>query len=105
MAITFTTTPIGVDIRTAQIDGQVPDTKFFPETTLICGKENATAWLRYSDDDYETWSAFLPLHMWLAAPRVRRLGAGYRRAFELRHMEETAFRSEGFDLLVEKGVQ
>ena len=28
-----------------------------------------------------------------------------RQAFELRHIDETAFRSEGFDLLVEKGVQ
>lgn len=99
-----TTTPIAIRIVTPLIDGQIPDRKFHSELTLMVNKDGGTGYIRYSDDDYTTWSTFLPLHTWLAAPRARRLGASYRRAFEFRHIDAASLRTEGLDLIVEKGV-
>jgi hypothetical protein len=97
--------PIEVMIRTQNIDGQISDKKFFDEATLISDREDCIAIIRYSDDDYTTWSTFLVLKLNLLAKRVRRLGTAYRRAFEFRHYANTPFRSEGLDINIEKGVQ
>lgn len=97
--------PILIRLRSSNLDAQTPDKKFFDEAMLISDKRNGTAYLRYSDDDYETWSTFLPLNTNLNATKARRLGSSYRRAFELQHSENTPFRAEALDILAEKGVQ
>jgi len=101
----ITSVPIIVKLRSSNLDAQTSDKKFFDEATLISDKNNGVAYLRYSDDDYATWSKFLPLNTNLNLSRVRRLGAAYRRAFELQHSEDTPFRAEALDILAEKGVQ
>ena len=97
--------PILVVSRSGNIDAQTTDKKFFDEAMLISDKRNGVAYLRYSDDDYYTWSIFLPLNTNLNATKARRLGSSYRRAFELQHSENTPFRAEALDILAEKGVQ
>lgn len=97
--------PIQVTLRSSNLDAQTSDRKFFDEATLISDKRNGVVYIRYSDDDYETWSTFLLLNTNLNCSRVRRLGASYRRAFELQHSEDTPFRAEALDILAEKGLQ
>lgn len=105
MAITVEDVPIRVLLRSSNLDAQTADKKFFDEAMLISDKQNGVAYIRYSDDDYDTWSTFLPLNTNLNATKVRRLGSAYRRAFELQHSEDTPFRAEALDILAEKGVQ
>ena len=55
---------------------------------------DSTAELRWSDDDYATWSAVQELDLSLERPSVSDMGSFYRRAFHLKHRADKPFRVE-----------
>lgn len=96
--------PVDVRIRTSKLDGQSNKKKFFNSAAIVGDKVASNAYLRYSDDDYATWSNYRPVNLALDRSKVSRLGAGRRRAFELRHNANTAFRAEALEIDLKEGV-
>lgn len=60
--------------------------------------------LRYSDDDYTTWSQFRSFDMGLLRPKMTDLGSFYRRAFHFRHNCNTSLRARAGDWQVDLGT-
>lgn len=54
----------------------------------------STAEVRWSDDDYATWSAAQSVDLSLERPGIADLGSFYRRAFHIKHRANTPFRVE-----------
>ncbi len=96
--------PIDVRLRTNKWDGGTQDKKFFREVQFVGDKVSATGFLRYTDDDYQTWSAFRRLDLSLSRSKINRLGSGRRRAFEFRHTDSTPLRAELLDIILAKGT-
>lgn len=96
--------PVDLRVRTGKFDGGTQDKKHFRVVQFVGDKVQATGFLRYTDDDYQTWSGFRPLNLALDRARMSRLGAGRRRAFEFRHTANTPLRGEGLDITLDKGV-
>lgn len=61
----------------------------------------ATAYLRYTDNDYRNWSAYRALNMSTDRCRVVRLGATRRRAFHFRFLGDTSMRVQ--ELMLDVG--
>lgn len=89
--------PITGLVRTAIYDGQTSLYKFFIELNVIGDQASTTVEIRYSDDDYQTWSAWRTVNMDNARKMLRQLGRARRRAFEVRHTDNTPMRLEGLD--------
>lgn len=60
--------------------------------------------VRYSDDDYQTWSDFRPVDLSLQKPMLVNLGSFKRRAFDLRHSKPTRFRMKAMDFQTDIGT-
>lgn len=59
--------------------------------------------VRYSDNDYQTYSKYRSVDISLERARVGRLGSFIRRAFELRHTASSALRFQAMDMGIEQG--
>ena len=95
--------PIKFRIRTPKFDGGDNKTKFFPRLEIIGDKVSATTYLRYSNDDYQTWSNYRPIDMSLQRSKLDRLGKGRRRAFDMINYDNQPMRIESLELSVEEG--
>jgi hypothetical protein len=54
--------------------------------------------LRWTDDDYVTYSKFRTIDLDLERSRARRLGNFSRRAFEVLHVKDANFRMEALEI-------
>jgi len=59
--------------------------------------------LRYSDDDFKTWSQFRELNLGEVRPSLVDCGSFYRRVWNLRHKSATPFRLKTTDLQLDIG--
>jgi hypothetical protein len=57
--------------------------------------------IRFSDDDYKTWSGFYNLDLGRKNPTVDDLGSAQRRAFNFRHASPTPFRLKGVKMRID----
>ena len=91
--------------RTARLDGGTAKRKFNHRLALAADTSpSSIVSLRYTDDDYQTWSAWRDIDLSYAWKQLNRLGSFRSRAFELRYRGVSA--SVGFQSLeldVEKG--
>ena len=96
-------TYINVVIRTPIADGGNTKRKFISRLEVIADKVVANGYIRYSDDDYNTWTTCPPVDM--KAPRsiLRRLGQTRRRAFEFRFIDPQPLRIEALEMDMEQG--
>lgn len=85
--------PIDMRIRTNDNDFGVPQFKRFKVVSLECDKIVGNVLLRYTGDDYTTYSIYRPMDANSTYPRLNRLGRNRRRAWELRFTGATAFRA------------
>lgn len=85
-------------IRTVKFDGGTAKEKSFSEAELIGDKIDSTALIRYSDDDYQTFSKFRPVDLSINRSRVRRLGSASRRGFEILHVGDALIRLEALEI-------
>jgi hypothetical protein len=84
-----------VDIYTTKLDFESINRKFLHRFVLL-GDEVAsgTISVRWSDDDYVTWTNYFTVSLASSPMELHRLGALRRRAFHLRYTGNTALRLE-----------
>lgn len=90
--------PIRAFIRTQILEHQTVSRKFLPVVNLIADTVSATVGLRYSDDDYQTFSAYRQVNLGTVRKQLRRLGSFRRRSFDLLHVAATPFRIEAVEI-------
>ena len=89
---------IDVTSRTAIFDNSTAKTKVIGSAEVIGDKVDATALLRWSDDDYVTFSDYRKIDLNAERSRIRRLGSSSRRSYEIRHTANTSFRVEALEI-------
>jgi hypothetical protein len=97
--------PIKFRVRTAKFDAGDNKQKFFPRVEIIGDKVSSTSYIRYSNDDYQTWSAYRPVDMSAQRSQLTRLGRGRRRAFDMINYDNQPIRVEALELTVEEGIR
>ena len=95
--------PINVFARTPLIDGGTNLRKFWKQVQIVGDKVDSYALLRYTSDDYQTFSAWQNVNLNTAKSEVNRLGQGRRRAFDLLHSDNVPLRLEYFEVDVDVG--
>lgn len=96
--------PVDVRIRTAKTDFGSTERKFCSEIKFVGDKVTSKVYLRYTNDDYQTYSNFIPIDMGTQRSLLNRLGVFRRRAWEVRHTDNTAFRAEALEGTFTKGT-
>lgn len=89
---------IATRVRTPQIDDGSTNNKPMSAIELVGDKIDSTALVRYSDDDYVTYSKFRPIKLDNARPRIRRAGHFRRRAIEVLHIGNALFRMQAVNV-------
>jgi len=95
--------PINVFARTPLIDGGTNLRKFWRSVQIVGDKVDSYALVRYTSDDYQTYSAWQNVNLNTSKSEVHRLGQGRRRSFDLLHQDNCALRLEYFEVDVESG--
>jgi hypothetical protein len=85
-------------IRTPKLDVGVAAPKFMSQVEVIGDKVASPLALRYTDDDFETYSPYRTVQLDAERARLRRLGKYSRRAFELIHVNNTALQLEALEV-------
>jgi hypothetical protein len=73
--------------------------KFFPSIDIIADKVSDTAYIGYSDDDYQSFSIFRPVNLASDRSMVKRCAASRRRAFSLLYIGGFQCRFYNIELL------
>ncbi len=90
------------EMYTPNWDGDTELGKLFNEVKVIADQQTgSTLQMRYSDDDYQTWSDFKDLDLSQKEPFVEDLGTANRRAFHFKHSSPTNFRMSGVKMRVD----
>jgi hypothetical protein len=97
------TSPIRYAARTNNVDGGNNQLKFFSRLELIGDKVDGTAYVKYSDDDYQTWHKYRPVDLSNKRSQLYRLGSSRRRAYEVINYDDQPIRLSSLELSVEKG--
>jgi len=84
--------PIDLLIRTMLNDFGLMASKRYNRFELVGDKVTTNILVRYSDDDYQSWSLYRTIPMAQKRAKISNLGSGRRRAFGLRHTENTPLR-------------
>jgi hypothetical protein len=98
------TYPIDVRIRTAKYDAGNNLKKFVPQLEVIGDKIESTAYVRYTNDDYQTWSKYRPVSLDSARSLLNRMSVARRRAYELRHHDNCPLRLEALEINPNQGT-
>ena len=103
----YTDATITIDshIRTGRIDGDANQQKFLPWIDVITDRISANALVRWTDDDYQTYTSYRKVSLSGKRSRLTRNGSFKRRAFEIRRTDAAALRFQGLDLPIEKGIE
>jgi hypothetical protein len=94
---------INMIVRTNREDGGNSKRKFLSRIEVIADKVPANGYIRYSDDDYVTWTACPAIDLNTSRSLIRRAGNFRRRAFEFRFTDPQPLRIEALELDVEQG--
>jgi hypothetical protein len=95
--------PIAVLARTPLTDFGNNSRKFYGDIQIIGDKVDSFALLRYTNDDYQTYSAWQNVNLNTSKSNVNRNGAGRRRSFDLLHADNVPLRLEYLEVSVEQG--
>lgn len=97
--------PINFKARTALDDWGVMATKFFRRLEIVGDIEDTTLQVRTSDDDYRTWSNYRKIQLTNDRAQLKALGAGRRRAHEIRHFDNTPLRLVSLEVDFDLGAR
>jgi hypothetical protein len=89
---------IAARIRTPKLDDETTNNKTMAKVELVGDKIESTALIRWSDDDYVTYSKFRPVDLNLPRSQIRRIGDYRRRAFEILHLKDALLRISALEL-------
>lgn len=93
-----------VDIYTPNFDGGTRHVKALTKLSVFGDQQNnSTLQLRYSDDDYQTWTDAGTVDMSQDDPFWADLGSFKKRAFRFTHQVNGPFRAEKFEALLDVG--
>lgn len=91
--------PIVFDAVTTNFDGSTRSRKVLSRLKVIADQNSAGSLLiRWSDDDYKTWSDWQTVNLQEEFPQLTQLGTFRRRAFQFRHQNSTPFRMKAAEL-------
>lgn len=87
---------IRCEVNTPILDFSSYNRKFLHRITLVGDLASDVVFMRWSDDDYQTWSSLKYLSM-SARPVLHRLGSFRRRAFNLYYTDNSPLRLNGIE--------
>lgn len=97
--------PIIVDIITPNFDAGTYRRKYLKQLKLVGDQvEGGVVELRYTDDDYISWSQWRSVDMGADAPMLTDLGTFKRRAFHLRYIKDLPFRIRAVEAQYDVGT-
>lgn len=95
--------PISMRVVTPPFDGGSLRRKFFQACFLHSDTIDGTCQVRYSDDDYQTFSPFRTIDLASKRKQLHRLGSSRRRSWELLYTGESRLRVRGLEVEVTAG--
>jgi len=95
--------PIQVFCRTPIVDFGNNDRKFFSGAQVVGDKINSFCLLRYTNDDYQTFSNWVNINLNSSKSQANRLGQARRRAFDLLHADNVPLRLQYLEIDFEQG--
>lgn len=96
---------ITVDIYTPNYDAGTARQKTLRELYIDASQQaGSVLQIRYSDDDYQTWTDFRNVNLDQKKPQLNDTGQFKRRAFHLRHQSLTRFRIAALDYQMDIGT-
>jgi hypothetical protein len=90
--------PIKLKIRTPKFDDGNEDWKTIGQLRVVGMKQGDGAMVRWTDDDYVTYTKGRRIDLSAAQARLRRCGKFRRRAFELIHIEDLPVQLSAFEI-------
>jgi hypothetical protein len=96
--------PIKYKIRTVKVDGGNNKEKYYNRFELIGDKVEATAYARYTNDDYQTYSKYRPVDLSAQRSQLYRNGRGRRRAYEIINYDDAPIRLEAMEITLTEGI-
>lgn len=97
--------PIKFQIRTSKFDAGNNKEKYFAKFELIGDKVDGTAYVRYTNDDYQTWSKYRPVDLSAQRSQLYRQGRGRRRAYDIINYDNLPIRLESMEITVSEGIR
>lgn len=82
--------PIDVQFITGLFEGETSDYQRIRAAEIVGSKVNSTAYIRFTNDDYQTWSTYQPVNLLQRRSRTVRQGKSSRRAYQIRHTDNTS---------------
>ena len=89
---------IAARIRTPKFDGGSSAYKTMGSVEVIGDKISSMALLRYTDDDFASFSYFRPVDLSIERSNLQRMGRYSRRSFELLHVKNALLRLEAIEI-------
>ena len=89
---------IAARIRTPKFDGGSSAFKTMGSVEVIGDKISSKALLRYTDDDFVSFSYFRPVDLSIERSNLFRMGRYSRRSFELLHLKNALLRLEALEI-------
>lgn len=96
--------PINMMVRTVRVDGNDAKRKFNSKAEIIGDKIGATAYLRYTDDDYQSYCKYRPVDLSAKRSMITRLGHTRRRAYEIKITDNKPIRLGAIEIDMEQGT-
>lgn len=90
--------PINFVARTGKIDGDTVERKTNSQINVIGNKTGGLAMIRWSNDDYSTYSTFRTVNLSSEQARLTRCGSFRRRSYELRHVGNSPVQVSALEL-------
>jgi hypothetical protein len=95
---------ITVDLITNKYDMDTINRKFMSNFRIVGDRYASNSVdVRWTDDDYQTWSGWKTVSLSDDFPNFARLGVFRRRAFQIRHAANSALRLESFEVTFTEG--
>jgi hypothetical protein len=96
---------VPVDIYTPNYDAGVDRLKFLSQMRFNADQQpQSKLYVRYSEDDYQTWTNFRQVDLNQKTPTLNDEGSFYRRAYHFRHQANTGLRISSVDLQMDVGT-
>lgn len=96
--------PITLDIVTNKYDMDTINRKFLHNFRIVGDRyQTNSVDVRWTDDDYQTWSNWKTINLADDFPNLPRLGSFRRRAFQVRHTGNYPLRMESFEVTYSVG--
>ena len=99
-SVNFFGTAMLAKVRPIKFDGGSSAWKFVHEAEIIADKTDTDIYLRWSDDDFASYSPWRQINLRDKRARTRRLGRTSRRTFELKHLDNKPLRLEALELTI-----